>query len=123
MKIRIISTSAEGFLAEVLASLSGPAREQRWADLAPLAVMLTPLSTTMRLSFASASLDNRRPGAITTNALRIGGCLIVRAFGAPAHFIKLSPETITGHANESLDLRFEACCLQGVGHTLLSRMH
>jgi hypothetical protein len=42
--------------------------------------------------------------------------LIVHRFGFPADLIKLSLKTITGLANESLDLRFEACCLGGVGY-------
>jgi hypothetical protein len=49
--------------------------------------------------------------------------LIIPAVGVPADIIKLSPKVITGRANESLDLRFEPCCLRGVGHMLFSRVH
>jgi hypothetical protein len=42
--------------------------------------------------------------------------LIVHRFGFSAYLIKLSPKTITGLANECLDLRFEADCFRGVGH-------
>jgi hypothetical protein len=50
-------------------------------------------------------------------------CLIVRASGVPAHIITLLAQKITGLANESLDLRFEARCLRGVWHALPIPMH
>jgi hypothetical protein len=49
-------------------------------------------------------------------------CLIVRAFGVRAHIITLLTQKITGLANESLDLGFEARGLRG-GHALPIPMH
>ena len=49
-------------------------------------------------------------------------CLIVRAFGVPAHIITLLTQKITGLANESLDLGFEARGLRD-GHALPIPMH